>query len=115
MRSDRERLLDALDAISRIREKVTEDLDSFLADEMVQVWVTHHLEILGESIARLSDELKTHYPRVPWSRAVAMRNILVHHYFSVDPRQVWNTVANDLPKLQRDLEAILKSMPEEST
>jgi len=112
LRSDRERLLDAADPISRILEKSGTSLESFLADEMVQVWAVHHLGILGESIAKVSEDLKRKHPEFPWSRAVAMRNILVHHYFNIDPRQVWNTITGDLPQLRRDLESVLTSMPE---
>jgi uncharacterized protein with HEPN domain len=32
---------------------------------------------------------------------------LVHVYFSVDPRLLWDTVQNDLPAITRRLQAIL--------
>ena len=37
----------------------------------------------------------------------AMRNRLVHVYFAVDPRLLWDTVQNDIPFLIPALEAIL--------
>lgn len=37
-----------------------------------------------------------------------MRNIIVHEYFEVDNRQVWNTVVNDIPKLLSECEIVLK-------
>jgi uncharacterized protein with HEPN domain len=112
MRSDRERLLDALDAIRSVEEKTVLGADHFFSDEMVQVWVIHHLEIVGEAVSRLSQDIRQEYPDVPWSRIVAMRNILVHHYFSVDSRQVWNTVVTDLPTLKGVIETIIQSLPE---
>jgi uncharacterized protein with HEPN domain len=35
----------------------------------------------------------------------AMRNRLVHTYFSIDPRIVWDTLARDLPPLKAKLAA----------
>jgi uncharacterized protein with HEPN domain len=38
----------------------------------------------------------------------AMRNRLVHVYFEVDPRLVWDTVRNDIPPLIHSLENLNK-------
>lgn len=37
----------------------------------------------------------------------ALRNRLVHVYFSIDPQIVWNTVQDDLPPLVPLLEKLL--------
>jgi uncharacterized protein with HEPN domain len=37
----------------------------------------------------------------------AIRNILVHEYFGVDPSIVWRTIQDDLPKLELDLRRLL--------
>jgi uncharacterized protein with HEPN domain len=37
-----------------------------------------------------------------------MRNIIVHEYFGVDERRLWDTVVNDIPKLITDCEKALK-------
>jgi len=41
----------------------------------------------------------------------AMRNRLVHGYFSVDPQIVWDTVQNDLPPLIEPLSKLLQNSP----
>lgn len=43
MRSDRERLLDILEAVGKIEQRTSNDIDAFADDEMQQVWVIHHL------------------------------------------------------------------------
>lgn len=43
MRSDADRLSDILDAIGKIGERIPESMDAFQGDEMLQVWVIHHL------------------------------------------------------------------------
>jgi uncharacterized protein with HEPN domain len=50
----------------------------FQNNELIQVWVVHHLQIIGEAANSLSQELITQHSRVPWSQIIAFRNILVH-------------------------------------
>jgi uncharacterized protein with HEPN domain len=49
VRSDRERLLDILEAIDKIDQRRSSTIDDFAEDEMQQVWVVHHLQIIGEA------------------------------------------------------------------
>jgi|HubBroStandDraft_1064217.scaffolds.fasta_scaffold03910_3 uncharacterized protein with HEPN domain len=48
MRSDLDRLSDILAAIAKINERVTDSL-AFQNDAMLQVWVIHHLQVIGEA------------------------------------------------------------------
>jgi len=36
-----------------------------------------------------------------------MRDILIHQYFGVSLKAVWDTVKNDIPKLRDEIEKIL--------
>ncbi len=109
MRDDRERLLDILEAIERIQRYASRGRDAFLTDELLQTWVVHHVQIIGEAARRVSETLKAAHPEIPWPAIVAMRHVLVHQYFDVDPQEVWLTVDRDLPDLKRKLDAILSS------
>ena len=91
MRSDRERLLDILEAIERINSYKGDRLD-FDSDELLQVWFVHHRQVIGEAASRLSDDLQEQHPEVPWGQMIGMRHILVHGYFEVDLDVVWNAV-----------------------
>lgn len=55
-------------------------------DELVQVWVVRHLQIIGEAAGRLSDNMRRQQPDVPWRKIIRMRSVLVHGYFEVDLR-----------------------------
>lgn len=57
MRSERERLLDILEAIERIEKYAEEGKDTFEADELIQTWIVHHITIIGEA-CRTLPELK---------------------------------------------------------
>lgn len=110
MREDRERLLDILGSIERIRRHTSSGRERFEADELVQVWVIHHIEILGEAARGVSDELRESHPEVRWREMVGMRNVVSHHYFGIDVERVWTTVERDLPRLEAQLLAILSEL-----
>ena len=110
MRSDRERLLDVIEAIERIEKYTAQGREAFERDELVQTWVVHHLQIIGEACRAVSDESKRDHPDVPWPKIVGMRNILVHHYFGIDPEAVWQVVEKDLPELRQKLTALINRM-----
>jgi len=99
-REDRERVLDILEAIARIEKVSSRGKDLFYKDEMVQVWVIHHLQILGEAVRVISTEFKSSNPEIPWPEIIGMRKILIPYYFGIDRDAVWKVVEQDLPVLK---------------
>ncbi|XHX78534.1 MAG: DUF86 domain-containing protein [Stenomitos frigidus ULC029] len=108
MRSDRERLQDILEAIAQIERYSLGGQEAFQQDELIQVWIVHHLQIIGEASNRLSEALLVQYPAVPWAAVVEFRNILVHEYFRVNLEIVWRIVERDLPNFKADVAAIVQ-------
>ena len=108
MRDDRSRLLDVIEAIERIERYAARGRKAFEADELLQTWVVHHIQIIGEAVRKLSDALRSEHPEIPWAQIIAMRNIVVHDYFGVDTEEVWAAVERDLPDLKRKIQAILR-------
>jgi uncharacterized protein with HEPN domain len=106
MRSDADRVRDILDAIARINARMPVAFDVFHADEMLQVWVIHHLQVIGEAARGVSQALVERHPEVPWAQIVALRNILVREDFGLDMRQVWTVVTKDLPRLEEHVRRI---------
>jgi uncharacterized protein with HEPN domain len=47
---------------------------------------------------------------VPWADIIAMRNILVHHYFGIDLDAVWLVVQRDIPELKTNIHIILSEL-----
>ncbi|MGH7961399.1 MAG: HepT-like ribonuclease domain-containing protein [Candidatus Binatia bacterium] len=109
MRDDRERLLDIQEAIERIEKYATQGQEAFAQDELIQTWIVHHLQIIGEAARALSSDLRDQHPEMPWSNIIGMRNILVHDYFGIDVDVVWAVVERDLPDLKLQIETILQS------
>lgn len=111
MRDDRLRLLDMAEAIRHIEKYSSRGKQIFFKEELVQVWVVHHLQILGEAARGVSEESQRKYPRIPWGKIIGFRNILVHHYFAVNPDEIWAVVQSDIPPLKQDLEQLLALFP----
>ena len=110
MRDDGERLLDILDAIRQIEKYAVRGFDAFSQNELIQVWFTRHLQIIGEAARSLSPNLTDKYPAVPWGEIIGLRNVLVHNYFEIDLEVVWGIVQDDLPPLKNQVETILRDL-----
>ena len=67
MRSDLERISDIIEAIEQIEKKTLNRRNLFNNDEMIQVWVIHHLLIIGEAVRAMSQEFLSLHPDIPWS------------------------------------------------
>jgi uncharacterized protein with HEPN domain len=107
MRDDRERLLDIQEAIERIEKYAARGRDTFEHDELIQTWILHNLQILGEAARAVSADLKQQHPEVSWQQIAGMRNILVHDYFGIDASIVWAVVELELPVLKKQVLAML--------
>jgi uncharacterized protein with HEPN domain len=93
MRSPRERLQDILEAIAKIEDRAAGGRDAFDADPLIQVWMVHHLMIIGEAVRALDPAFRQLHPSIPWRQISVMRNILVHDYFRINKDIVWQTVS----------------------
>lgn len=110
MRDDKSRLCDINEAIEKIEKYVSIGYQAFAEDERTQVWIIHHLQVIGEASNHLSDELTEQNPDIPWADIVGLRNILVHQYFGIDLRQVWETAELDMPILKAKVRKILQEI-----
>jgi len=107
MREINERLRDIHEAIVRIEKYTQRGRTLFDQDELVQTWVIHHLEIIGEAARALPQDYRRTHPEVPWGQISGMRNILIHMYFGIDQDVVWAVVERDLPQLKSSIKAML--------
>ena len=110
MRNDLERLRDILEAIENIEKYAIQGKQIFDQDELIQIWIIHHLQIIGEASSAMSQNFIEDHPEIPWRDIIDFRNILVHEYFQVDNTIVWTVVTEELPSLKRNIIDILTSL-----
>ena len=90
-----------LNSINRILDYISgKDRESFEADLVTQDAVVRQLEIIGEATKRVSKELRSKHPDIPWSDMAGMRDVLIHDYIDVDFGVVWKTASEDIPNLK---------------
>ncbi len=107
MRDTQERLRDIQEAITHIAKYTSQGRVAFDENELVQTWVVHHLEIIGEAARSISQDFKDVHPEIPWKQISGMRNILIHIYFGIDRDIVWAVVERDLPLLKNSMDTLL--------
>ena len=103
MRIEEDLLMDILDAIAAIEKYTSPEMENSESEELIQVWVLHHLQIIGEACGAMPQNFKDKNPSIPWKGIIGMRNILVHHYFSIDPELVREMVQRDIPVLKEKI------------
>jgi len=106
MRSDRERLIDILEAIEKIEKYKPLQKEKLETDELLKVWILHHLQIIGEAVKAITQDTKNNHTEIPWKQIAGMRNILIHSYFDIDVDVVWAVLTDDLLSLKANLQKL---------
>lgn len=90
-------------------EKYTEGLskDEFFNNIQVQDAVIRRLEIIGEAVKNLPENFKRKSSDIPWEKIAGLRNILIHEYFGIDIKLLWNLLEKDLPNLKNQINKLL--------
>lgn len=68
------------------------------------------LQQIGELANTLSDDLKLTHNTIDWDAIISLRHKIVHHYKKIKYSRVWYMTQNDIPKLIKDLEIIIKKL-----
>jgi len=86
-------------------EKYTENksISDFFGSVLLQDAVIRRIEIIGEAVKNIPDEIKAKYQDVPWKEIAGMRDILIHEYFGIDLNLTWKAVQKDIPDLKRQM------------
>ena len=102
---------DIISAIKSIEEFVEGlSLDEVREDDKTSSAVIRKFEIIGEATRHVPDNLKERYPDIPWKRMAGMRDRLIHAYFGVDYRLVWEAIKMDIPEIKPRLQEILAEL-----
>lgn len=108
-----EHIADAIDRATAYTRPIA-TAEAFAQNLQALDAVVRTLEIIGEAankIYQADPAYLMRHPEIPWAAMCTMRNKVIHDYFSVDPVIVWNTVKNDLPKLRKQIEFLLLTLP----
>lgn len=104
---------DILAAIKSIEKFIEEmDFSEFEKDDKTSSAVLRKLEIIGEAAKRIPEGLKKEYGSIPWRGISGLRDKLIHGYFTVDYKLVWEVVKKRIPEVKPLFEQILDEIEE---
>ena len=83
------------------------DQEEFIANDMAFDAVMRNLEIIGEAMRHIPEEVRLRHSEVPWRTIVAFRNIVIHEYFGIDEDIVWDVIENKIPELLKQIEGVI--------
>lgn len=74
--------------------------DELTNNELVQDAVVRNLEVIGEAVKKIPDEVRVGYKDIPWKKIAGLRDILIHEYFGININIVWDVIENKLKPLK---------------
>lgn len=79
----------------------------FVHDDLHFDAVLRNLEIIGEAVKHVPEEIRKTYPHIAWRKIAGFRDIVAHNYFGVSDEIVWDIVENIIPALLDQMKTIL--------
>ena len=99
-------IIDSIENIDNYTKGKSES--QFLNSEETQDAVMRRLAVIGEAAKNLPSSLREKNKTVNWKAIIGLKNVIVHEYFGVDMKIIWNIVKKDMPDLKSAVTSILE-------
>ena len=96
--------LDDLIASAEKIGRLTRELDAtqLAQDEAAFDAVLFNLQVIGEAIKSLPEELVAHLSPIHRSAPARLRDLIAHRYFALDPDIIWDAAVQHVPSLLKE-------------
>ncbi len=92
---------DILDSITAIQSFITgQTFEDFAQDRKTYSATIREYIVIGEAIVALKEPLEIYFPDYSWRMIKDFRNFIVHEYFGIDARIIWDLTTKELPELE---------------
>ena len=103
-----EHIIESITDIENFTENI--EKEDFLENKEKQNAIIRSLEIMGEAVKNISQNIKTKYKDVPWKEIAGTRDKITHHYFGVDLELIWKVVKENIPVLKKQMLIIKRDL-----
>jgi len=86
------------------------DYKAFIANKEKNYAVIRCIEIIGEAVKNIPENIRNQNPTIPWREMAGMRDKVIHFYMGVDFKIVWQVATKDLPALKAELGRIFSEL-----
>ncbi len=107
-----EDIIGAMDKASSFVESM--NYDEFVRDVKTVYAVIRAIEIIGEAVKNIPEDVRKNYPEIPWKNIAGMRDKVIHAYFGVNLERIWQVIQKDIPVLKPEFEKVLMDMQTQS-
>ena len=89
-------------------EKYTEGLsfDDFIENDLVSDAVIKNILVIGEATKNIPDKIRTVNPHIEWRKMAGMRDMMIHGYFSINYRILWDVIQYEIPLLKTQIKKL---------
>lgn len=101
-------IIGSIDKAMKFVENMT--FDQFVEDDKTIFAVTRAIEIIGEAVKNIPDEVKLKHPEIPWREIAGTRDKIAHEYFGVDLEIIWNVIKERVPGLKENFKKIMDEL-----
>ncbi len=93
---------DIAEAITRIEQYRARAPNTAIGEDDMQTdAIIRNLEIIGEAVKQLPDDVTQECPGIEWRKIAGFRDVLIHAYFEVNTDILQDVVDNKLPELKQ--------------
>lgn len=99
---------DMMRALNRIQERTAgRSFEEFADDQDSLEIVAWNFQVLGEASTHIPADVVDIHPELPWRDMRAMRKQVIHGYFRLNPKVLWDTATVEVPTLISPLQKLL--------